>query len=163
MWGRAWCIQMSLHFLPFFLHCRWVVCERQLFSWLHRIIWTWISICILFKLPVGGLWLPPNFAFVFCLSFFSFISVLQLLFRLSSFLLVIIEIFLFSVFIHVKQGSERLSRHLYQTTGRLSFPPLCMCLHVHNYSVGARSPVICDICVCGRVCLYLWLSACTWM
>lgn len=38
---------------------------KELFSWLHRIIWTWIIICILFKPPVGGLWLPSNFASVF--------------------------------------------------------------------------------------------------
>lgn len=161
MWGRAWCIQMSLHFLPFFFALQ-MSCLRKTVIFLTSQNNLNLNFNLhTFKLPVGGLWLPPNFAFVFCLSFFSFISVLRLLFRLSSFLLVIIEIFLFSVFIHAKQGSERLSRHLYQTTGRLSFPPLCMCLHVHNYSVGARSPVICDICVCGRVCL--WLSACTWM
>lgn len=108
--------------LPALLHCRWVVCERQLFSWLRRIIWTWISICILFFcLPVASDFPRTSPFFSHRVSLFFYCGFC--IFCLSCFLLVIIEIFLFSVFIHAKQGRKRLSRHLYQNRPMIILSP----------------------------------------
>lgn len=75
-------------------------------------------------------WLPVASDFLQTSPFFSsashslfFYCCFCIFFRLSCFLLVLIEIYLFSVFIHAKQGRKRLSRHLFQNRPMIILSP----------------------------------------
>lgn len=96
----------------------------------------------------------------------------SIFFRLSCFLLVIIEIFLFSVFIHAKQGRKRLSRHLYQNRPMIILSPalhMFTCTQLFLQCSAAAdlwrlhvrvSVSICVqmtwLCLSAYVCSFLW-------